>query len=88
MNDNYHQQQKLIHKIPLSSKVNLFLRNLFFMINDCLLRAQVNVFSTTVFRLVVPTARRSDVSRAAGFFDPVVLDERQHHGGDFVLPKR
>src|SRR5262245_63673935 len=35
----------------------------------------------------VPTARRNDISRVVGFFDPVLPDARQDHRGDFVLRK-
>ena len=38
--------------------------------------------------LLVPTARRNDISRFVGFFHPVLPDARQDHGGDIVLPKR
>src|SRR5215510_11348274 len=38
------------------------------------------MFSTTGARLLIPTARRNDISRAVSFFDPVLPGARQDHG--------
>jgi hypothetical protein len=59
-------------------------------LNDRLVRvrAHVNIVFDNWFSFYVPTARRNDIGRAVSFFDPVLPDERQDHGGDFVFPKR
>ena len=79
IDDHYHKQQKLIHKFSFIS-----LRKS----HSLSPSAREHCFRTTVSRLPVPTARQNDVSRIVSFFDPVFTDERQDHGGNFVLPKR